>query len=115
MADTTVKTRGSVKPDLSITISDASSQADFSSLATSDVHIVGEMHGSIVFDSTATSLEVAADNKSAIVRRAWAPEDVGTAGHLWVRVRVDWGAGLPQYFPAAGPLRIDIVHAPGDT
>lgn len=114
MSDTKVKTRGAVKPDLQVTIGDSTGTADFSSLTPDKVFVVGEMDEQVIFDSPATSITPAPDGKSAIVKRAWAPADVDTAGRLWVQVRVMWTASAPQWFPSSGPLRVDIVRAPGD-
>ena len=114
MHDTKVKTRGSVKPDLQVTIGDETGTADFSTLTPAKVFVVGEMNGVVIFDSPANEVVPAQDGKSAIIRRAWAPAEVEDVGHLWIQVRVEWTASAPQWFPSTAPLRVDIVRAPGD-
>lgn len=106
--------RGDLKPDLEITISDARASADFSTVAASACRIIGEMDGVVVLNDTADTITVAADNKSATVKRAWAAGETDTAGRLWLAVEVDWGAGAPQTFPRAGSLYLDIERDLGD-
>jgi hypothetical protein len=106
--------RGSRKPDLEIHIGDADGEADFSPLTTADVRIRAEMDGSLLFDDTVDEITAAADGKSAVVRRVWAVDDTDTVGRMWIAVIVDWGSGYSQLFPSDGPLRLDIVRAPGD-
>ncbi len=106
--------RGDLKPDIVMTISDARQDADFSILTASDVRIVGEMEDAVIFDSTVDSITPAQDNKSAILRRAWATGDTDEAGVLWVRAIVSWPGAKPQSFPRTGPLRIDIGRSAGD-
>lgn len=107
-------TRGDVEPPLAVTISDSRAAADFSVLTASDCRIQVEHDGVLIIDDPADSIEVASDNKSAIVRRAWGAGETDTAGRFWVRIEVNWPGGKPQTFPDDAPLRLDIGRAPGD-
>jgi hypothetical protein len=109
-----IKTRTSLKPDLEITISDAAGEADFSTLTAGQVDVVVELRGEVIVDDPCDAIVPAPDGKSAVVKRAWQAGDMDEGGRLWARVRVRWGGSVPQYFPAAGPLRLDVVRAPGD-
>lgn len=106
--------RGDRAPDMLITISDERDDADFSTLTAADCTIVGEMDDVILFERQAADLEVAPDSKSAVVRASWLPDDVDTAGRLWVQVRVNWSGSLPQTFPRGSALPVDIRRAAGD-
>jgi hypothetical protein len=106
--------RGSLKPDLEVTLADADGEADFSLLTTADVRVVGEMDGVIVFDDSINSIVASTDKHSAVIRRAWDATDVDLVGRMWIDVVVDWGGGKLQHFPHEGPLRLDFVRAAGD-
>jgi hypothetical protein len=106
--------RGSLKPDLSITIADASADANFAGVTADMVTVTLEQHGAIVAEGPPDTVTPAAGGKSAVVKKAWGPTDTSTPGRMWVSVTVDWPGDKPQTFPADGPLRLDIIHAPGD-
>lgn len=110
-----VMTRGDRKPALTITLSDARSNANFAAITAADVTVIGEMDGAVVFSGTPDLFTPAADGKSATIRREWAIGDTAVAGRLWVTVVVEWPTDVPQSFPDDGPLRIDIIRAPGDS
>lgn len=107
-------TRGDVKPDLQINLTDASGTANFIGITASQVRVIGELGGSVLFDSEPTEVTPSGDGTSMIVRRVWAPEDTDEVGILWVTVVVDWPSDKAQSFPEEGPLRLDIRRAPGD-
>lgn len=111
---TTTMTRGDLKPDAVITISDARSDADFSTLTPQEVLVIGEMAGVEVINAHPTAVTAAADGKSAEVRYAWATGDTDVVGRMWLRVVVTWPDGDPQTFPKGTPLYLDIRRAPGD-
>lgn len=103
--------RGDTQPALSMTISDAREEADFSTITAGDVVIQIEQGGTLIVDGPCDTIKPAADNKSAIVSRAWAAGDTDIAGRCWVTAVVTpWG----QTFPDDGPLRLDITRRPGD-
>lgn len=106
--------RGSRKPDLEIVCADAAGEADFNAITLADVSVRAEMDGLLLFDGPATAYVPAADGKSAVVRRVWAAEDTDLVGRMWIAVVIQWGTGYAQLFPSDGPLRLDIVRAPGD-
>lgn len=110
----TTMVRGSLKPDLAVTISDTSLDATFAGLTTADMWVNIEQGGIVLSRSRPSSVVIAADNKSALVKRAWGATETATAGRLWVSVEVDWPGAKPQTFPASGALRIDVDRAPGD-
>jgi hypothetical protein len=107
-------TRGDLKPDVVITISDSRADADFSDLTTANVRVIGEINGVEVFNSLATVVTPAEDGKSAEVRRAWSAGDTDVVGRMWVRVVVTWPGGPPQTFPKGTPPYLDIRRAAGD-
>ena len=111
---TATMTRGDLLPDVLITIADARSSADFSTLTTSQVLIVGEVNGTVKFSDNPVSVTPAPDGKSAVLRYAWAPGDTDTAGRMYIWAVVTWNGSRPQTFPDDRPLFIDIKPAPGD-
>lgn len=118
MTTTQVKTttiiRGSLKPDLKVTIADGAAEADFSVLTTGMVTVKVERGNTIVDSGHPSTVVAAPDHKSAVVTRAWLPESTVEVGRLWVSVEVDWPGTKPQTFPDDGPLRLDVVRAAGD-
>jgi hypothetical protein len=108
-------TRGDLKPDAVITISDARDDADFSGLDVGQCMIIGEMDGEVVFGDPPDSVVPAGDGKSALVTRAWKTGDTDESGRMYVWVLVTWGATAPQHFPQDTPLIVDIRRAPGDS
>lgn len=107
-------TRGSLKPDLQVTIGDDSDTADFSTLTVADIRIVAEQNGLTVVDGPITLLDVSTDGHEATVSRAWQDGETDLQGRMWISVVVAWESGKEQWFPADGPLRLDINRAPGD-
>lgn len=103
--------RGDRTPDILITISDARSEADFSTLQAQDVVVKVEQNGALIVDDQCDSIVVSEDNHSADVRRAWADGETDAIGRCWVSVYVvPWD----QTFPDDGPLRFDVGRAAGD-
>lgn len=106
-------TLGDLKPDAVIVISDVRAQADFSGLSTTDMWVVGEQSGTVLFRDHPDQILPSTDGRSCTVRRAWKDTDVDQLGRLYVWVEVNWtDGGTPQHFPTS-PLRIDIRRAPG--
>jgi hypothetical protein len=106
--------RGSLKPDLEVTITDEEGEVDFTGLTASMVTMTCEMDSTVVATGEPYVADVAPDGKSAVVKRSWVAGETDTVGRMWVSVTVDWPGAKPQTFPAAGPLRLDVVRAAGD-
>lgn len=111
---TTTMVRGSLKPDLQVTIADAAALADFSAVDKTAVTVICEVGGQIVAQGQPDTYVAAPDKKSAVVTRAWGANETANAGRMWVSVVVVWPGTKPQTFPDDGPLRLDIVRAAGD-
>lgn len=104
-------TAGDLKPDLEITLADARADANFSLVDAADCHIYGVVNGILKVDDVATSITVAPDNKSAVVKREWVAGETDTTGRMWISVEVTWTDGDTQTFPEDTPLRLDIRPA----
>jgi hypothetical protein len=106
--------RGSLKPDLTVSVSDTAASANFGAVTKNEVTVICEVDGEIVATGHPDTYTPAGDNKSATVVRAWVAGETDNAGRMWVSVRIDWPTAKPQTFPHDGPLRLDIVRAAGD-
>lgn len=107
-------TRGDLKPDLEITISDGDGVADFSGLDVGDCTVICEINGVVVVEDPPTSVTPAQDGQSAVVVRQWVAGETDEVGRMWCVVEVDWGTDKPQTFPQDSALRLDIGRASGD-
>jgi hypothetical protein len=111
MHDIPTLVRGSTSPALTLTISDSAADADFSGLVPGDVKVQVELAGELIVDDFATAVVPAQDGKSATVVRNWAAGETDEPGRYWVTAYV---VPFDQSFPDDGPLRLDVVRAPGD-
>lgn len=113
MTDIPAITAGDLQPPLKITIGDNRADANFAPVTASQVRVVCEQGGAVVIDDGADTVTASPDGKSLSVVRNWTPGDTNTPGWMWVSVVVTWTDGVPQTFPADGPLRLNILRASG--
>jgi hypothetical protein len=107
-------TRGNLKPDLQISITDDSETSSFMGLAASAYTITGEMDGVVVFSGIPTGVALSNNNFTATLTRPWTAGETDEVGRLWLSVEVEWSSGKKQTFPDSGPLRLDVARAAGD-
>jgi hypothetical protein len=107
-------TRGNLKPDLQISITDDSETSSFMGLAASAYTITGEMDGVVVFSGIPTGVALSNNNFTATLTRPGTAGETDEVGRLWLSVEVEWSSGKKQTFPDSGPLRLDVARAAGD-
>lgn len=114
MDQPTTITRGDLKPDALIVLSDRAEEADFSALTPSMVWVTGEMGDVVLFKARPVAVTAAIGGASTVVRYGWASGDTDFAGRMYIKVVVEWPGGEVQHFPKGSPLILDIRRAPGD-
>jgi hypothetical protein len=107
-------TRGDLKPDLRVAITDDSQTSTFNGLPLSAYTIKGELDGQVVFSGNPTGVALSNSDYTATLTRPWSAGETDNVGRLWISVEVEWSSGKKQTFPDDGPLRLDVSRAAGD-
>lgn len=94
--------QGALRPNISITVTDAGSAVDLTS-ATS-VHVVARREGA----TTPLFTRVATGDANGVVTCSWVAGETDTVGRINLEVLVTWPGAEPQRFPASSYLPVDI-------